>query len=115
QLACSQLDPEGFSNYHGAHDQLVGQSGVNMQNITTFFSHLIVHSRESTEANRSKNRHLTAQFVKDLGKLNSVPLLLLFDSIECITEGKQVWLMHSLIPQLTPYKHIKIVLAGRSA
>ncbi len=113
-LACSQLDPQGFDSYHSAHDQWTARSGINLQHITSIFLHLIIHNWENTQATRARNYHLTAQFVKDLSQQSNAPLLLLFDSVESATEGKQCWLMHSLLPQLTPLEHIRVVVAGRS-
>lgn len=113
-LACGQLSPHGFRWYHAAHDQWTDRWSVDLRQITLILSHLTIHGRESVEETRSRNRHLTTQFVKDLSELDDVPLLLLCDSVESASEGKQRWLMHSLLPLLSSYGHIKVVLAGRS-
>ena len=113
-LVCSQLTPHDFTHYHTAHNQWADRSSINLEHITAILTRLNINGRDSVAATQSRNRHLTTQFVRDLSELDDAPLLLLFDSVECTTEGKQLWLMHSLLPQLSPFGHIKAVVAGRS-
>ncbi len=113
-LVCSQLTPHDFTHYYTAHNLWADRLSINVEHITTILTRLNIHSRDSVEATQSRNRHLTTQFVQDLSELADAPLLLLFDSVECATEGKQFWLMHSILPQLSPFGHIKVVVAGRS-
>jgi hypothetical protein len=112
--ACGQLDPDRFQHYYAAHDQYTDHGSFIIRDIPMILSILVIHGRESVEAMRSRNRRLTTQFVKDLSALDDVPLLLLFDSVERASPWKQSWLMDSLLPQLSSWGHIKVVVASCS-
>ena len=69
-------------------------------------------SPKKSEHLRHKNYYLTSCFVKELAKLDDTFLLFLFDSVN--STRVQTWLMDVFLPQIVPFRHIRVILAGRS-
>jgi hypothetical protein len=99
QIASSQLGSRICDNYFAAYETWITRP---------------ISTGESIEDIHSRNRHLTDCFLKDLGKLDDKPLLLLFDSVNSAKKSTQTWLMDILLTQLASLSHVRVVIAGRS-
>ncbi len=111
-LACSQIGPQGCSNYETADQTWTNRPKVDINRLFAIFSSVSVSAKDSPGKTRQRDRYLTTQFVRDMGKLTNI--LLLFDSVDRATEYMQMWLMNSLLIQLSSLAHVRVVVAGSS-
>ena len=95
-MACGLLGPEYFNCYYAAYHEWISRSQAKV---------------ESDDA-QSRDLHLTTQFMEGVGLLNDKPLLLLFDSVDIGCKNVQIWLMDTLIVQLSRFPFIHVVIAG---
>jgi hypothetical protein len=113
--ACSLLrDNAPFSAYHAAHQEWLNRPKVEVKGLQAILSSLTIRAEEEGAESRRWSRHLTTQFVTDLRDLAHRPVVLLFDAVEGANESTQDWLMDTLLVQLAPLSHLRVVVAGRS-
>jgi hypothetical protein len=113
-LACSQFDQQCFEEgYYTADQAWINRPKVKVKGLHTIFSHVDIAARDGIDDARDRDRFLTTQFVKDVGKLSDRPLLLLFDSIDKANEAIKMWLMEMLLVKLSRLDHVRVVVAGR--
>lgn len=111
--ACSQMGEEHFISYYAADREWSNRPKVEVKNLHAKLARIGISAKDSIEDARDRDRHLTIQFVKDVSKLNDVPLLLLFDSVDNINEALRIWLIEMLLVKLVRVDHVRIVIAGR--
>ena len=109
-IACSQL--KVCESYSKANETWINRPKINLKNFISIFSFHRISAKDSAEDIRGRDRHFTTQFVKDLDKLDKV--LLLFDSVDCASPGMQMWLMNTLLAQLSSLAHVLVVVVGRT-
>jgi hypothetical protein len=113
--ACGQLGSQNYTSYYTAYqDWLSRPKTVGILKLLALFSHINISLKDSDSDLHQRDLHLTTHFVKDLIKLDATPVLFLFDSVNEATEYIQSWLMNTLLVQLSPLPHIRIVVAGCS-
>jgi len=113
QIACIQLGTEFFTGYYTAYKEWINRPAVEVQGLLAAFSSISIAGRQTPKDTRHAEYYLTSQFVNDLNKQTTNPVVFFFDSIECADQAIQVWLMETLLIPLSQLKHIRLVLAGR--
>ena len=113
--ACSQISVQENGNYYTAYREWINRPRkVTLSQLLFLISSLTVSIQDTSRDLHEKDLYLTAQFIKDLGKLNDKPVLLLFNKVHCAEEYVQIWLMDTLLGQLSQLPQIRAVVAGCS-
>ena len=113
-MTCGQLGTKNCDGYYAAHQALINRPKLGVEPIRALLSFFSISPKVSSDDTHYRNRHLTAWFVNDLGKLDDKLLLLLFDSVNNATESLQTWLMDTFLVQVSPLAHVRVIVAGRS-
>jgi hypothetical protein len=113
-MTCAQLDGLTPSYYSSAYQEWINRPKVGIQQLYAIFSHVYISAKNSSSDLRLRENSLVTAFIKDLKTLNDKPLLLFFDSVERADESIQIWLMDTLLVQLSMLPHVRVVVAGRS-
>jgi hypothetical protein len=112
---CGQLRGHTYDYYYAAYQEWLNRpKKVGVQQLLALFSRISISVKDSISDLHERDLHLTMQFIRDLSKFRDKPVLLLFDSVSSATGCIQTWLMDTLLVQLSPLSHIRIVVAGRS-
>jgi len=113
QMALSQLDARHYDYYNAAQQTWTKRSRVE-EDVFTIFTSIDITDKDGLDEARHKNRRLLAQFISELNKLDDMPSLLLFDSVNNASESMQTWLMDTFLVSISLLKHVRVVVAGRS-
>lgn len=112
---CGLLNPDiPFRAYNTAHQEWISRPKVNVVGLQALLSFVQVKSESEADDRRKMIRHLITQFVTDLRNITDTPLLLLFDQVDDANEITRSWLLDTLLVQLVPLAHLRVVVAGRS-
>jgi hypothetical protein len=103
-----------FPAYHTAHTEWLRRPLVEVHGLQALLSLVSIRAEEGSDESRKWVRHLTTQLTTDLGNLNDGLVVLLFDAVDDADESTQDWLMDTLLVQLVPLPHLRMVVAGRS-
>src|SRR5437764_4956117 len=111
---CSQFGTKDWDGYYAAHQAWSNRPKVGVRGLLAKFPRSDISARDSTDDARSRDRHLTTEFVKDLSKHSDVLQVFLIDSVESASEEIHMWLMEMLLVQIARFEHVRVVIAGRS-
>ncbi len=111
--ACGLLGQSCDCYYTEYQNWLNRPKTVGVQRLLALFSHINISLKDSSFDLQDRDRNLTRKFVEDLSKLDDKPLLLLFDHVDKATPQIQTWLMDTLLVQLSPLRHVRVIIAGR--
>ncbi len=111
--ACSQMGEEHFNGYYAADRDWSSRPKVEVKDLHVKLARIDISAKDNVEDFRDKDRHLTIHFIKDVSKLNDVPLLLLFDGVDNTNEPLRIWLIEMLLVKLSRIDHVRVVMAGR--
>jgi hypothetical protein len=112
--ACTLLgDPSEFPAYYTAHREWLNRPQVEVKGLRAVLASVAVRAGDEGDESRKWVRHLTAEFATDLGRLADAPLVLLFDALDAANESTRDWLINTLLVQLVPLAHVRVVVAGR--
>lgn len=111
---CAQLGGEvRFPAYYAAYDAWLNRPVVQVKGLQALFSSLSIRASDPGADARRVERQLTTKFVADLAHLAPQTILLIFDALEQSDSTVQDWLMTELLVGLTPFEHVRVVVAGR--
>src|SRR6266849_3016968 len=114
-FTCGQLGGQTYDSYYAAYREWLNRpKKVGVQQLIALFSRITIAVKDSSSDIHQRDLHLTTQFVKDLSNLDDQPILLLFDTVNKADEYIQIWLMDTLLVQLSQLAHVRVVVAGRS-
>lgn len=113
-MTCAQLDGLTSNYYYSAYQEWIDRPKVGLEHLYAIFSRVYISAKNSSSDLRLRENHLVTAFIKDLKTLNDKPLMLFFDSVDRADESIQIWLMDTLLVQLSTLPHVRVVVAGRS-
>ena len=103
-----------FPTYAAAHRDWLNRPIIQVSGLQALLSRIQVKAPEETDESHKMARHLTTQFVADLRQLTIAPVLLIFDQLDDANPANQDWLIDTLLVQLAPLTHVRVVVAGRT-
>ena len=110
---CSYLGGlEAFPTYRAAYEQAQNRVRAQVSGVQAFFSRIKVEA--GADDPRKLGRDLVPPFVSDLRKQGERSFMLLFDAVNDASGTMQEWLTDTLVGQVSPLTHVRIVVAGRS-
>lgn len=112
--AYGQLDATGSSEYLTAYQKWTTRPRVSIERVLSIFSFFRISVKDSLDEIRQRDLDLTTQFVRDLATLSDKLLLLFFDTVDYADKSIQIWLVHTLLVQLSSLAHVRVVMAGTS-
>ena len=112
---CGYLDGlEAFPAYKVAYQDMQNRARAQVSGVQAWFSRISMKVEGGADDPRKMGRELVPPFVADLRRVSHTPIVLLFDAVNDASSTMQEWLMDTLVGQLLPLLHVRIVVAGRS-
>jgi hypothetical protein len=87
---------------------------VEVAGLRATLANVQIKQRDEAGEERRITRHLVDQFVADLRRSTDAPVVLFFDTVNDASATVCDWLMDTLLVQLSPLLHVRVVVAGRS-
>jgi hypothetical protein len=110
---CIQLDEQNFVGYYAADQAWSNRPKVDVRGLTATFSKVDIFAKDNDIGVHDRARILTIEFTRDIRKLRTPLVVLLFDSIDQASEEIQAWIMGTLLISISRFSHIRVVTAGR--
>jgi hypothetical protein len=115
QTIVAQFGPDNFPAFNQAYLQYLNRPVIQADTFAGVAAQVSSRAAHAGAPPDPFDQYLAAQFAADLRQLAPRPYLLLFDALNQAPPTLHAWLINTILVQLAPLSHIRLVIAGQEA